>query len=551
MERLWLQSYPPGVAPDIDLSEYASVIDMMQQTVRRYPQRPAFSNFGTSLTFTEFDQKTRQFGHFLQHELGLKKGDRLAIMMPNLLQYPIALFGAMRVGVIVVNVDPMYTPRELVHQLNDSGADALLFLQNFADTVQKALPEIRVNHLIVTQVGDCLQFPKSLLINSVLKYVKKMVPKLEIANVLQFKQVMKAGIADQCTDASLSHEDVAFLQYTGGTTGVSKGAILTHSNMLANLLQAREWISSSLTAGQEKVITALPLYHIFSLTANAMIIMSLGGENILITNPRDFAGFVKTLRKTDFTVITGVNTLFRKLLDTPGFDQIDFSRLNLSLGGGMAVTTDVASDWQRVTKSTLVEAYGLTECSPAVCVNPIDLREYNGKIGLPLPSTDIQLLDEDGKQVGVDEAGELCVKGPQVTQGYWNLPELNDEAFTADGYFRTGDYASVDEQGFVQILDRKKDMIVVSGFNVFPNEIDDIVSQHPGVLEAAAVGIEDEVAGEVVKLFVVKSDDSLTEEQLMEYCREQLTGYKRPKQIEFIDELPKTNVGKVLRKNLR
>ncbi len=551
MNRFWLKSYPEGVSHDIDLTQYDSVVDMLTKTVNLYSDRPSFSNFGTGLTFAELEQKTRQFGDFLQNQLGMKKGDRLAIMLPNILQYPIALFGAMRIGVVVVNVDPMYTKRELVHQLNDSGADTLLFLQNFVETVDEAMPEISIKHVISTQIGDCLNFPKSVLINFVLKHVKKMVPNITVEGAISFNQALASGAAENCKDAELHQDDIAFLQYTGGTTGVSKGAILTHKNMLANMLQAREWLSIQLEYGHEKVINALPLYHIFSLTANALIVMSLGGENVLITNPRDFKGFVKILQKQKFTVITAVNTLFRKLLDTEGFDQIDFSRLRLSLGGGMAITTDVASDWKKRTGSTLIEAYGLTECAPALSANPTDLKHYNGKIGLPLPSTLIEMRDVDGAAVAVGEPGELCAKGPQVTQGYWNLPQANEEAFTDDGFFKTGDYACFDEDGYIQILDRKKDMILVSGFNVYPNEIDDVVSQHPGVSEAAAVGKTDPVSGEVVKLFVVKSDPDLSVEALMDYCQKNLTGYKRPREICFIDELPKSNVGKVLRKNLR
>ncbi len=551
MERFWLNSYPEGVVHDIDYGDYTSVFDFFKNTCQRFPNNPGYSNFGKTLTFAEVDQLSQQFAAYLQNDLGMKKGQRLGIMLPNVLQYPIALYGAMRAGIVIVNIDPLYTVRELTHQLNDSGADAILFLENFGDTVQKTLPNTKVKHVISTKLGDCLDFPKSALINFVLKHVKKVVPKFNIPQAVRFTDALKIGKQSKCTDAKLSFDDILFLQYTGGTTGVSKGAVLTHGNIVANVLQANAWISSDFVHGKDKAIMALPAYHIFCMTANMLTMMSMGIENIMITNPRDFEGFVKILQKTDFNIILGVNTLFRKLLNTPGFDQIKFKDMKLSFAGGMAVTKDVAQEWEAATGTVVVEAYGLTETSPAACINPLDISEFTGSIGLPISSTFVQIKDDDGKNVGINAEGELCVKGPQVTQGYWNRPDANKDSFTADGYFRTGDFATIDEKGYVRILDRKKNMILVSGFNVFPNEVEDVVCQHPDIVEAAAIGIADKNAGEVVKLFVVKSNDALTEDDVKAYCKEQLTGYKRPKVVEFIDEIPKTNVGKISHKDLR
>ncbi|MGH1427616.1 MAG: AMP-binding protein [Arenicella sp.] len=556
MNRFWLEEYQQGVPHDIDVNQYQSVADVFRQSTQEYPERIAFSNFGTQLSFSQLDKETAKMSAYYQGVLGLSKGDKVAIMLPNILQYPIALFGAQRAGLTVVNVDPMYTARELKHQLNDSGAKALVFLENFANVVEAVLPEVGVEHLVMTRVGDYLNFPKSVLINFVLKYVKKMVPKHGIQNFDLFNHVLEQGAKQldggfQNIDAELNHDDIAFLQYTGGTTGVSKGAILTHGNITANVAQARAWINPVISAGEERMITALPLYHIFSLTANCLYIMSMGGENILITNPRDFKGFIKILQKEKFSCITGVNTLYRKMLDTPGFDEIDFSNMKITFAGGMAVTQDVADEWKQRTGNTVVEAYGLTETSPAACINPMNLKDYNGTIGLPISSTLIKIIDAEGNDLGMNEPGELCIKGPQVTQGYWNLPELKDTTFTSDGYFRTGDIAQVNEKGYVKLLDRMKDMILVSGFNVYPNELDDVLSSHPKILEAAVIGIDDDVMGQSVKAFIVKSDDSLTEDEVKAYCKENLTGYKRPREIEFLDELPKSNVGKILRKELR
>ncbi len=551
MERFWLDSYPEGVPHDIDASEYASVFEIFKNTCKEHPHRPGYSNFGKTFTFSEIDALSQQFAAYLQNDLGMKKGDRLGIMLPNVLQYPVALFGAMRVGIVVVNIDPLYTARELTHQINDSGADAILFLENFGDVVEKTLPQTDLKHVISTRLGDCLNFPKSMIINFVLKHVKKVIPSFNIANSVRYLDAMKIGQQSTCVDLELAHDDILFLQYTGGTTGVSKGAILTHGNIVANILQANAWISSKFVRGQDKAVAALPAYHIFCMTANILTMMSMGIENILITNPRDFEGFVKILKKTDFNIIIGVNTLFRKLLNTPGFDEIEFKDIKLSFAGGMAVTKDVAREWENATNSVVVEAYGLTETSPAVCINPLNITEFTGSIGIPISSTYVQIKDDEGKDVGINAPGELCVKGPQVTRGYWNRPDANQESFTQDGFFRTGDYAQIDEKGYVRILDRKKNMILVSGFNVFPNEIEDVVCQHPGIVEAAAIGIPDDDAGEVVKLFVVKSDPSLSEQEVKAFCKEQMTGYKRPRVVEFIDEIPKTNVGKISHKDLR
>lgn len=550
MDRFWLNSYPKDVPHDIDCNEFPSVPSILVHACKQYPNHKAYTNFGTSISFSEVDSLSRTFADYLQNTLGLKKGDRMAIMLPNLLQYPIALFAAMRIGVVIINVDPMYTKRELVYQLNDSGAETILFLENFGDTVAASLPETKVKRAICTRVGDCLSFPTSLIINSVLKYVKKAVPSFHIDGMIKFKDALAVGKPSNCQDIELNHNNILFLQYTGGTTGVAKGAILTHGNLVANMLQAGKWIGGNLSEG-DTIIAALPIYHIFSMTANILTMMELGCHNLLITNPRDFEGFVKTLKKEKFHVFIGVNTLYRKLMNTEGFKGIDFSSLKLSFAGGMSVTKDVADDWKAITKKPIVEAYGLTETSPAATINPLDLPDYNGFIGLPISSTYIQIKDEDGKDVGIDAEGELCIKGPQVTQGYWQKPDETRNAFTEDGYFRTGDYAMINAEGYIKILDRKKDMILVSGFNVFPNEVESVLSQHPKILEAAAIGMKDANAGEVVKAFVVKSDNSLDEEEVKRYCKEQLTGYKRPKAIEFIDELPKSNVGKILRKNLR
>ncbi|KAA0068388.1 AMP-binding protein [Rhodanobacter sp. T12-5] len=549
-ERPWLENYPAGVPEQIDVNEYASVPAVLEEAFTRFSDRPAFSNFGRQLSYAQIDTMSRQFAGYLTGELKLGKGDRIAIMMPNVLQYPIALFGALRAGLIVVNTNPMYTARELKHQLEDAGAKAIVVLDNFAATLQQVVSETDVQHIVTTGIGDLLG-PKGVLINFVLKHVKKMVPAFSLPKAVRFRDALARGTPHPLQPVALGHEDIAFLQYTGGTTGVAKGAMLTHGNMIANMLQAGAWVGTNVKPGEEVIITALPLYHIFSLCANGLVFTRLGGLNWLITNPRDMPGFVKELGKSGFTALTGVNTLFNGLLNTPGFSELDFSRLHLTLGGGMAVQRAVAERWKKTTGCTLAEAYGLTETSPAVCINPLDLKEYNGSIGLPVPSTDVAIWSEEGQPLPVGDVGELMVRGPQVMKGYWQRKDETTNVLGADGWLHTGDIAKMDANGYFYIVDRKKDMILVSGFNVYPNEVEDAVMAHPGVLEVAAVGVPDEHSGEVVKLFVVRKDPTLTEEALRQFCRENLTGYKRPKLIEFRDGLPKSNVGKILRRELR
>ncbi|MEJ1095309.1 MULTISPECIES: long-chain fatty acid--CoA ligase [unclassified Pseudoxanthomonas] len=550
-ERPWFKSYPQGVPHEVDLDEYRSIVSVLDTAIEKFRDRPAFTNFGKALTYGEIDTLSRRFAAYLLGELKLKKGDRVAIMMPNCLQYPIAIFGVLRAGLTVVNVNPMYTPRELKHQLNDSGAVVLLVVDNFGKTVQEAMTGTPLKHVITTGLGDLVGFPKGTVINFVLKYVKKLIPDYDIPGTVRFKDTLTLGQLHTLPEVEIDPDDIAFLQYTGGTTGVSKGAMLTHRNLVANMQQAGVWIGNGLDYGNEVIITALPLYHIFALTANCLVFMKLGGLNHLISNPRDMPGFVKELQGTRFTAITGVNTLFNGLLNTPGFDKVDFSSLKLTLGGGMAVQRAVAERWKKVTGVPLIEAYGLTETSPAACINPMDLKEYNGAIGLPVPSTDICLKDDDGNLVPLGEVGELCVKGPQVMKGYWQRPEETAKVIDDDGWLHTGDMAKMDAEGFFYIVDRKKDMILVSGFNVYPNEVEDVIAGLDGVLEVAAIGIPDEKSGEAVKVFVVKKDPSLTEDRIKAYCRDNLTGYKQPRYIEFRTELPKTNVGKILRKELR
>lgn len=551
MEKVWLKSYPPGVPAEIDVDAFRSIGDMFEQSCQRFGDRTAYVNMGKSISYREMETASAHFGAYLQHELKLPRGARVALMMPNLLQYPVAMYGALRAGYTVVNCNPLYTSRELEHQLKDSGAEVILIVENFAHTLQHALPNTDIKHVIVTQLGDMLGGFKGLLVNLVVKYVKKMVPAWSIPGHTRFNDVLAAGARHTLDPVDVGHEDIAYLQYTGGTTGVAKGAVLTHRNVIANLQQAHAWIKPFLSEGAETIITALPLYHIFSLTANCLTFFKIGAVNVLITNPRDIPGFVKELGKVKFTAITGVNTLFNALLHHPDFARLDFSALHITLGGGMAVQQAVAEKWREVTGKPLVEAYGLTETSPAVCINPLDLKEFNHSIGLPISSTDISIRNDDGKEVALGQPGELCVKGPQVMRGYWNRDEETEKAMTADGYLRTGDVATVDPDGFVRIVDRKKDMILVSGFNVYPNEVEDVVAAHPGVLEVAAVGVPSEHSGEAVKVFVVRKDPALTKEALIHFCRENLTGYKVPHLVEFREELPKTNVGKILRRALR
>lgn len=550
-DRPWLAKYPAGVPAEIDPEEYRSVPAVLEEAITRFRDRPAFSNMGRTISYAELDARSREFAQYLLGELKLKKGDRVAIMMPNCLQYPIAIFGVLRAGLTVVNTNPMYTARELRHQLVDSGAAAILVLDNFGKTVQDVLADTRIKQVITTGLGDLLGFPKGPIVNFVLKHVKKMVPDYSIPGAIRFREALSRGTRHTMPDVSITLEDIAFLQYTGGTTGVAKGAMLTHRNMVANMQQASAWIGTNAKPGEELIVTALPLYHIFALTANGLVFMKFGGHNHLITNPRDMPGFVKELKGIQMTAITGVNTLFNGLLNTPGFDEVDFSKLHLTLGGGMAVQRAVADRWKKVTGTTLVEAYGLTETSPAACINPMTLAEYNGAIGLPVPSTEACIKDEAGTELPVGEVGELCIRGPQVMKGYWQRPEDTAQAIDADGWLHTGDMAKMDADGFFYIVDRKKDMILVSGFNVYPNEIEDVIAMMPGVLEVAAIGVPDDKSGEAVKVVIVRKDPSLTADQVKAHARENLTGYKHPRIVEFRDELPKTNVGKVLRRELR
>ncbi|WP_442684303.1 long-chain fatty acid--CoA ligase [Stenotrophomonas sp. JC08] len=551
-ERPWLQSYPAGVPAEIDVDEFRSVTAVFDASVAKFRDRPAYSNFGKTLTYGETDALVTQFASYLLGELQLKKGDRVAVMMPNCLQYPIATFGILRAGLTVVNVNPLYTARELKHQLVDADVAALVVVDNFGSTVEQVIAETPVRQVITTGLGDMLGFPKGPLINFVLKYVKKMVPDYHLKGAIRFKEALALGKRHAMPVVEVDHDDIAFLQYTGGTTGVAKGAMLTHRNLVANMQQASAWISGSgVEPGKEVIITALPLYHIFALTANGLVFMKIGALNYLITNPRDMKGFVKELRNNRFTAITGVNTLFNGLLNTPGFDEVDFSGLKVTLGGGMAVQRSVAERWKKTTGVPLIEAYGLTETSPAACINPLDLKEYNGSIGLPIPSTDACIKNDDGQTLPMGEVGELCIRGPQVMKGYWHRPDETAQAMDADGWLHTGDMARMDEKGFFYIVDRKKDMILVSGFNVYPNEVEDVIAMMPGVLEVAAVGVPSEKSGEAVKVVIVKKDPNLTEEQVKDFARANLTGYKHPRIVEFRDELPKTNVGKILRRELR
>lgn len=548
----WFSHYDSWVPQEIDVNEYKSINHIIRDSFKKFEDRPSFHCMGKGYTYGELQELSERFASYLQNEMGLKKGDRIAMMMPNILQYPIALFGILRAGLIVVNVNPLYTERELEHQLKDSGAETIIIFANSAHTLESILPNTPIKNIIITEIGDMLGFPKSLIVNSVIKYVKKMVPSYNLPNAISFKDVLAGGNAKKFQEVECTHDDTAFLQYTGGTTGVSKGAILTHKNIVANMLQARAWIKGYLEEGKEIIITPLPLYHIFSLTANCFIFSSIGAQNILITNPRDIPGFVKELKKWKFSAFTGVNTLFNGLLNNEDFQTVDFSSLKIALGGGMAVQKAVAEEWKKVTSTPLIEAYGLTETSPAACINPLTMKDYNGNIGLPIPSTDVCIKGDDSDEnLPTGERGEICIKGPQVMKGYYNRDDETTKVMTSDGFFRTGDIGIMNENGYFKIVDRKKDMILVSGFNVYPNEVEDAVVMHPKVLEVAAVAKKDDCSGEVVKIFVVKKDPSLTEEDLNAFCKENLTGYKRPKHIEFRDELPKSNVGKILRKELR
>jgi long-chain acyl-CoA synthetase len=550
INKIWLASYPEGVPAEVDVDAFASIVDVFHYSTERFRNRPAVANMGAVLSYEELEKKTRDFAAYLQQALGLQKGDILAIMMPNILQYPIALFGALRAGLVVTNINPLYTPREIKHQLVDSGAVCVLAVENFCNNLSQALAGSKVKKIITTGVGDLLKFPKSAVVNFVIKHVKKMVPQYKLNNVISFTQALTIGAQQNLQPVNLNHQDIAFIQYTAGTTGSAKGVILSHGNIVANIQQTSAWVGPFITEGKEVVITPLPLYHIFSLTANCLLFMKIGALNCLITNPRDFKGFVNELKKIHFTAITGVNTLFNALLNTPGFSDLDFSSFHITIGGGMAVQKIVAERWKEVTGCTLIEAYGLTETSPGACINPIDLEQYNGKVGLPISSTECSVQNEDGEILPFGEIGEICVRGPQVMQGYLNNPEQTAAVLKADGWFHTGDVGYMDEKGFVKILERIDDMILVSGFNVYPNEVESFVAEHPGVLEVAAIGVPDEKSGHVVKIFVIKKDPLLTEKDLVEHCKKGLTAYKVPKYVEFRDTLPKSNVGKILRREL-
>ena len=550
MEKTWLKHYPKGVPAEIDINEYASVREVFDASVREYATRKAYTCMGKSITFAELETLSAAFGAWLQAN-GCQKGTRVALMMPNILQYPICLFGILRAGCTVVNVNPLYTARELEHQLKDSGAEVIVVVENFAHTLQEVIARTKVRLTVLTSIGELLGF-KGLIVDFVLRHVKKMIPAYSLPGTIRLSDALAAGRKHELSLLPIGHEDIAFLQYTGGTTGVAKGAMLLHRNIVANLLQARAWVRPFLRADhQEVIITPLPLYHIFSLTANCLVFMTLGAENVLITNPRDIAGFIKEMAKHHFTAITGVNTLFNALVNNAEFAKLDFSSLQLTLGGGMAVQEAVAERWKEVTGKPLIEAYGLTETSPAATINPLDLPSFNGSIGLPISSTEVILRDDAGNEVPLGQAGEICIRGPQVMKGYWQHPHETAKVLDANGWFATGDIGVMDERGYVRIVDRKKDMILVSGFNVYPNEIEGIAVTHPGILECAAVGVPDKKSGEAVKLYVVKKDDNLTADDVIEHCRHHLTAYKVPREVEFRPELPKSNVGKILRRELR
>ncbi|MFJ5359832.1 long-chain-fatty-acid--CoA ligase FadD [Pectobacterium sp. CHL-2024] len=550
MEKIWLSRYPADVPAEIDPDRYSSLIEMFESSVKRYADRPAFVNMGEVMTFRKLEERSRAFAAYLQNQLKLQKGDRVALMMPNLLQYPVALFGVLRAGLVVVNVNPLYTPRELEHQLKDSGASTIVIVSNFAHTLEKVVHNTAVKHVILTRMGDQLSTAKGTLVNFVVKYIKRLVPKYHLPDAISFRRVLQEGRRQQYIRPDIINTDLAFLQYTGGTTGVAKGAMLTHRNMLANLEQCKGAYGAILQEGNELVITALPLYHIFALTVNGLLFLELGGKNLLITNPRDIPAVVKELKQYPFTAITGVNTLFNALLNNKEFHELDFSTLRLAVGGGASVQQAVAERWEKLTGKHLLEGYGLTESSPLVAVNPYDLKHYSGSIGLPVSSTDVKIIDDDGNDAGPGESGELWVRGPQVMLGYWQQPAATDEVLK-DGWLATGDIVTSDDEGFLRVIDRKKDMILVSGFNVYPTEIEDVISRHPKVSESAVVGVDNEISGEAVKAFVVRRDQSLTKEELTTHCRRNLTGYKVPKEIEFCDDLPKSNVGKILRRELR
>jgi long-chain acyl-CoA synthetase len=555
-DKVWLNEYPANIPHEIDVSAFQSVADIIDKSCERFRNLVAFENtvggkFTVRYTYDDIDRLSQDFASYLQNVLGFNKGDRVAVMMPNLLQYPIAIFGILRAGMVVVNVNPLYTPTELKHQLKDSGARAIVVFENVASTLQAVIADTKIETVISTQVADMLPFLQATLVNALVKYKKKLVPQWNIDGSIPFRTAVARGRAQPYHRVALQHEDVAFLQYTGGTTGLSKGATLLHKNIVANVLQAGLWIKPFVKEGEELIFTPLPLYHIFALTANCLVFFMVGSKNVLITDPRDIGAFIAEMSKHKFTAFTGVNTLFNGLLNHDAFAKLDFSHLKLTLGGGAPVQKAVAERWRNTTGKPLSEAYGLSETSPAVTMNPLSNPEWNGTIGLPLPSTVVTLLDDDGHEVPLGQPGELCVHGPQVMRGYWNKPEENAKTFTSEGFFKTGDIGVMDERGFFKIVDRKKDMVLVSGFNVYPNEIEDVVARHNGVLEVACVGVPDDKTGEAVMIFVVKKDPNLTLEDLKEHCKKHLTGYKIPKHYEFRDSLPKSNVGKILRRELR
>lgn len=549
MEKIWLQSYPNGVPSEIDIDHIPSLVALFEKACTTYADKVAYISMGKEMTYRQLDEESQAFAGWLQAK-GFKKGDRVALMMPNLLQYPVALFGTLRAGCVVVNCNPLYTPRELEHQLKDSGATAIVIVENFAHTLEQVLAHTAVKHIIVTPMGEMLGL-KGVLVNFVVRHVKKLVPAWRIPAASGFNSALAIGRSHGWKPVALTQDDIAFLQYTGGTTGVSKGAMLTHANIAANVTQAYNWIKPVVREGQEFIITALPLYHIFALTANCLTFLMIGARNLLIANPRDIPGFVKEWGKYPVTVVTGVNTLFNALLNNPEFAKLDFSSMRVTLGGGMAVQGPVAEKWLKVTGTPLLQAYGLTETSPAATINPLDMREFNGAIGLPISSTEVAIRDDNGNEVPQGQVGEICVRGPQVMKGYWQRPDETALVFYPDRFLRTGDMGYIDKKGFVFLVDRKKDMILVSGFNVYPNEVEEAVAMHPGVMDVAAIGVADEHSGEAVKIFVVRKDPRVTEKELIDHCRKQLTGYKVPKHVEFRDDLPRTNVGKILRRALK
>jgi long-chain acyl-CoA synthetase len=551
MEKIWLRQYPRGVPAEIDVNEYTSLCEMLARSRERFGPLPAYSNMGVSLTYNEIYQASRAFGAFLQKMLGFRKGARFAIMLPNLLQYPVALFGALRAGLMVVNVNPMYTARELEHQLNDAGAEGILVLENFAHTLQEVLPTVQIKSVITTQVGDLFPEPKALLINLITKYVKKMVPDWHIAGTIKFEATLREGRARTLDDVPVSHDDIAFLQYTGGTTGVAKGAMLTHGNMVANVQSMHAWFGRSLEEGKELAALPLPLYHVAALTAG-LAFVKIGAHVVLITDPRNISAFIDVLRKQEFTAIIGVNTLYNALLNAPAFAKVATGNLKLAAAGAMAVQRAVARKWKQVTATPLIEAYGLTEAAGMVISNQMGIEGWAGTAGMPLPSVEAAILNEEGNELPIGEIGEICIRGPQVMKGYWKQPDETAKVFTQDGWLRTGDVGFVDAQGCFKLTERKKDLILVSGFKVFPTEVEDVVMMHPGVLEVAAVGAADPTSGEVVKIVVVRKEPTLSEEALLEHCKKHLTGYKVPKIIKFqVEPLPRSNVGKLLRRSLR